>query len=207
MVLHGSCSYVWKWPKLHYTGSVFVSKLLVSIDKKQILREACGRWYHMGACWVGCSAYSLNSEVLPFFVLLGGVSYNSLCYSGPLEVHILARQDAIKVWRNLMGPTKVYHAQFTAPATIRGSFGLSDTRNAVHGSGKLGSQSVMYNSCSVLACYLIGTSFVFQILLSRLPERSGSSFQASVLTGGSLRKRSILRTVLSVCVQKNLFIA
>lgn len=39
-----------------------------------------------------------------------------------------------------MGPTKVYHAQFTAPMSIRGSFGLSDTRNAVHGSGELDGQ-------------------------------------------------------------------
>ncbi|XP_069701455.1 nucleoside diphosphate kinase 6-like isoform X2 [Periplaneta americana] len=54
--------------------------------------------------------------------------------SGPSEVHILARQDAIKVWRDLMGPTKVYQAQYIAPESIRGSFGLSDTRNAAHGS-------------------------------------------------------------------------
>ncbi|GFG35031.1 hypothetical protein Cfor_04392, partial [Coptotermes formosanus] len=54
--------------------------------------------------------------------------------SGPSDVHILARQDAVNVWRKLMGPTKVYHAQFTAPYSIRGRFGLSDTRNAVHGS-------------------------------------------------------------------------
>jgi nucleoside-diphosphate kinase len=39
-----------------------------------------------------------------------------------------------------MGPTKVYHAQFTAPESIRGRFGLSDTRNATHGSGELYSQ-------------------------------------------------------------------
>lgn len=34
-----------------------------------------------------------------------------------------------------MGPTKVYKAQFEAPDTIRGMYGLSDTRNATHGSG------------------------------------------------------------------------
>jgi nucleoside-diphosphate kinase len=39
-----------------------------------------------------------------------------------------------------MGPTKVYHAQFTAPESIRGRFGLTDTRNATHGSGMLCSQ-------------------------------------------------------------------
>lgn len=34
-----------------------------------------------------------------------------------------------------MGPTKVYRSQFEAPETIRGKYGLSDTRNATHGSG------------------------------------------------------------------------
>lgn len=54
--------------------------------------------------------------------------------SGPSALFILARQDAIKKWREMMGPTKVYRAQFEAPDTIRGRFGLSDTRNATHGS-------------------------------------------------------------------------
>lgn len=34
-----------------------------------------------------------------------------------------------------MGPTKVFKTIFEAPDTIRGQFGLSDTRNATHGSG------------------------------------------------------------------------
>ncbi|KAK7871240.1 hypothetical protein R5R35_001097 [Gryllus longicercus] len=58
----------------------------------------------------------------------------TLMSSGPLHVHILAKDNAIQSWRELMGPTKVYMAQFTQPATIRGEHGLSDTRNAVHGS-------------------------------------------------------------------------
>ncbi|XP_074599808.1 nucleoside diphosphate kinase 6 isoform X2 [Brevipalpus obovatus] len=32
----------------------------------------------------------------------------SFITSGPLWAHILARPDAIKTWRNLMGPTKVF---------------------------------------------------------------------------------------------------
>lgn len=55
--------------------------------------------------------------------------------SGPSDIHILAAHDAIVKWRQLMGPTKVYQAQYNAPDTIRGMFGLSDTRNATHGSG------------------------------------------------------------------------
>ncbi|KOC69134.1 Nucleoside diphosphate kinase 6 [Habropoda laboriosa] len=54
--------------------------------------------------------------------------------SGPSDIHILTDYDAIAKWRKLIGPTKVYQAQYTAPDTIRGMFGLSDTRNAAHGS-------------------------------------------------------------------------
>ncbi|XP_015514458.1 nucleoside diphosphate kinase 6-like isoform X1 [Neodiprion virginianus] len=54
--------------------------------------------------------------------------------SGPSDIHILTAHDAIAKWRTLMGPTKVYQAQFHAPHTIRGMYGLSDTRNATHGS-------------------------------------------------------------------------
>ncbi|XP_012287637.1 nucleoside diphosphate kinase 6 isoform X1 [Orussus abietinus] len=54
--------------------------------------------------------------------------------SGPSDIHILAGHNAIVRWRMLMGPTKVYQAQYNAPETIRGIFGLSDTRNATHGS-------------------------------------------------------------------------
>lgn len=58
-----------------------------------------------------------------------------LFFSGPSQLYILAREDGIKMWRQLMGPTKVFKTIFEAPDTIRGQFGLSDTRNAAHGSG------------------------------------------------------------------------
>lgn len=54
--------------------------------------------------------------------------------SGPSEILILEKNNAILDWRSLMGPTKVFRAQFDAPESIRGKFGLSDTRNATHGS-------------------------------------------------------------------------
>nr|CAG4641333.1 EOG090X0HUX [Eulimnadia texana] len=57
--------------------------------------------------------------------------------SGPIHVHVLAHEDAVLQWRQIMGPTKVYKAQYEAPATLRGSFGLSDTRNCSHGSDSL----------------------------------------------------------------------
>lgn len=52
-----------------------------------------------------------------------------------MRAYILAREDAISYWRELMGPTKVYRARYTSPDTIRAQFGLTDTRNTTHGSG------------------------------------------------------------------------
>lgn len=55
--------------------------------------------------------------------------------SGPSILHILARENAIQTWRAMMGPTKVFKTVHSHPDTIRGLYGLSDTRNATHGSG------------------------------------------------------------------------
>ncbi|XP_003402876.1 nucleoside diphosphate kinase 6 isoform X1 [Bombus terrestris] len=59
--------------------------------------------------------------------------------SGPSDIYILTDHNAIAKWRQLMGPTKVYQAQYTARDTIRGMYGLSDTRNATHGSDSVAS--------------------------------------------------------------------
>ena len=53
--------------------------------------------------------------------------------SSPLLALVLARQDAIPVWRSLIGNTKVYKTHIHGQETIRGLFGVSDTRNAAHG--------------------------------------------------------------------------
>ncbi|KAF0023498.1 hypothetical protein F2P81_024128 [Scophthalmus maximus] len=54
--------------------------------------------------------------------------------SGPMRAYILAREDGIRHWRELMGPTKVFRARYSSPASIRAQFGLTDTRNTTHGS-------------------------------------------------------------------------
>jgi len=54
--------------------------------------------------------------------------------SGPMQALILAKEGAIADWRTLMGPTKVFKTRFDAPLSIRGRFGLTDTRNCSHGS-------------------------------------------------------------------------
>uniref|UniRef100_A0A670JH70 NME/NM23 nucleoside diphosphate kinase 6 n=1 Tax=Podarcis muralis TaxID=64176 RepID=A0A670JH70_PODMU len=60
---------------------------------------------------------------------------------GPMRAYILAHEEAIPLWRSLMGPTRVFRAQHTDPESIRGSFGLTDTRNTVHGSDSAASAS------------------------------------------------------------------
>lgn len=64
--------------------------------------------------------------------------------SGSVHAHVLALPSdsptgtiAITAWRTLMGPTKVMKTRYTEPETIRGLFGLSDTRNCSHGSDSL----------------------------------------------------------------------
>lgn len=54
--------------------------------------------------------------------------------SGNTHAYILARDDAITEWRSLMGPTKVFRTRFLEPDSLRGLFGLTDTRNTSHGS-------------------------------------------------------------------------
>ncbi|KAL3874974.1 hypothetical protein ACJMK2_037920 [Sinanodonta woodiana] len=58
----------------------------------------------------------------------------SFMSSGPISIHILARENAIAEWRKLMGPTKVLRTIYENPESIRGQFGLTDTRNSTHGS-------------------------------------------------------------------------
>ncbi|GAA95247.1 uncharacterized protein L969DRAFT_294999 [Mixia osmundae IAM 14324] len=52
----------------------------------------------------------------------------------PMMALALAAPSAITKWRQLMGPTHVYKAQWTHPTCLRARYGISDTRNAFHGS-------------------------------------------------------------------------
>lgn len=51
--------------------------------------------------------------------------------SGPIVAIVMEGEDAIKTWRNLMGPTDSTKA---GPDTLRGRFGTNIERNATHGS-------------------------------------------------------------------------
>ncbi|XP_055886293.1 nucleoside diphosphate kinase 6-like isoform X2 [Biomphalaria glabrata] len=58
----------------------------------------------------------------------------SFMSSGPLWTYILCGDNAISRWRKLMGPTKVLKTVYDEPLSIRGLYGLTDTRNCTHGS-------------------------------------------------------------------------
>ncbi|KAM6094806.1 nucleoside diphosphate kinase 6 isoform 1-T1 [Chlamydotis macqueenii] len=61
--------------------------------------------------------------------------------SGPMWAYILAHENAVSLWRSLMGPTKVFRARNSVPDSIRGAYGLTDTRNTTHGSDSPASAS------------------------------------------------------------------
>ncbi|XP_055664866.1 nucleoside diphosphate kinase 6 isoform X1 [Falco biarmicus] len=61
--------------------------------------------------------------------------------SGPMWAYILAHENAVPLWRSLMGPTKVFRARNSVPDSIRGAYGLTDTRNTTHGSDSPASAS------------------------------------------------------------------
>ncbi len=58
-------------------------------------------------------------------------SLTNFMSSGPIVVLALEKDDAIKAWRDLMGPTNPANA---SEGTIRKKWGSSIERNATHGS-------------------------------------------------------------------------
>ena len=68
-------------------------------------------------------------EGKPFFETLIG-----FMTSGHVTALCLSKEDAIKGWRALMGPTNSLKAREEAPTSLRALFGTDGTRNATHGS-------------------------------------------------------------------------
>ncbi|XP_064594404.1 nucleoside diphosphate kinase homolog 5-like [Liolophura sinensis] len=54
--------------------------------------------------------------------------------SGPILALVLARDNAIAHWRELIGPTNTIKARQTHPDCLRALYGTDDQRNALHGS-------------------------------------------------------------------------
>ncbi|OUM62039.1 hypothetical protein PIROE2DRAFT_44691, partial [Piromyces sp. E2] len=57
--------------------------------------------------------------------------------SAPIYAMKLEKEDAVKAWRTLMGPTNSEKARAEAPQSIRALFGTDGSQNAVHGSDSL----------------------------------------------------------------------
>lgn len=55
-------------------------------------------------------------------------------FSDPSEIYVVSSENAIQKWRSLLGNTKVFKTIYSEPNSIRGLYGLTDTRNACHGS-------------------------------------------------------------------------
>jgi len=53
---------------------------------------------------------------------------------GPVIALALEKEDAVKAWRDLMGPTNSLKAAEMAPNSLRARFGTDGTQNACHGS-------------------------------------------------------------------------
>ncbi|XP_069361090.1 nucleoside diphosphate kinase 6-like isoform X2 [Maniola hyperantus] len=102
---------------LSYIRNVIKDNFIVIKTKRMILdTEAAGNFY--------------KEHVEKFF-------YNRLVTfmaSGSIDLHVMGHTQAVEVWRRMLGPTKVYRAQFQEPYCLRGLFGISDTRNVAHGS-------------------------------------------------------------------------
>ena len=65
----------------------------------------------------------------PFYSVL-----SSFMTSGKVCALLLEKNNAVKEWRALMGPTSVDVAKETAPGCLRAKYGSGQTENATHGS-------------------------------------------------------------------------
>ena len=61
--------------------------------------------------------------------------------SGPVLALVLARENAIPYWRELVGPTNTLKARQTHPDCLRSIYGTDDQRNGLHGSDSMASAS------------------------------------------------------------------
>lgn len=112
---------------LSCTSAVALYHLL--FEAALVLSQKAGK-LRMYTCFYWCSQHAFLDQIARFLTCAPFV------HSGPIRAYILARKDAIQFWRTLMGPTRVFQARHVAPDSIRGSFGLTDTRNTTHGSGE-----------------------------------------------------------------------
>lgn len=104
-----------------------------------ITKELSERFYaeHKGKFFYHRLTSFMNRYVivcLQLFIFVRLNCFDMSIFSGPCYAFILQREECIQKWRSLMGPTKVFKAVYSEPDCIRALYGLSDTRNACHGS-------------------------------------------------------------------------
>ncbi|XP_043560097.1 nucleoside diphosphate kinase homolog 5 isoform X1 [Chiloscyllium plagiosum] len=61
-------------------------------------------------------------------------SLTAFMSSGPIIAMVIARNQAVAYWRELIGPANSVKAKETHPGSIRAIYGTDHLRNAVHGS-------------------------------------------------------------------------
>lgn len=64
--------------------------------------------------------------------------------SGPIIVMELMGDEAVSVWRKVLGPTDSSVARKDAPSSLRAQFGTDGTKNAGHGSDSLASAARVF---------------------------------------------------------------
>lgn len=85
-------------------------------------------------CTRSCAGQCHSASSTKIGCWLNSINLHYFWSSGPLEALILAHPTAIASWRDLMGPTKVFKSIYSHPDCLRSRCGLTDTRNACHGS-------------------------------------------------------------------------
>nr|CAH0113358.1 unnamed protein product [Daphnia galeata] len=121
-----------------------ILKITLAILKPDVVKEIRHRILKAGFYVVQSRSVNLShQQVEDFYSEHAGRFFHqrlvTFMKSGPIHVHILAHPEAIQLWRQIMGPTKSFSTQFEFPDTIRGSYGLTDTRNCTHGSDSFSS--------------------------------------------------------------------
>lgn len=104
--------------------------------KKRIIGKIVGRIEQEGFGIVRMKLVHLTlDEAKGFYVVHKDKGfYGELCEfmsSGPAVIMVLEAENAIKLWREVMGATDPAQAK---PGTLRRAYGFSIDRNAVHGS-------------------------------------------------------------------------
>jgi nucleoside-diphosphate kinase len=123
-----------------HKGAVMIQKTLAIIKPDAVKKNAIGkilqRIEEEGFNIVKMKMLHLSKEEAKGFYIVHKEKpfYESLTdfmSSGKIVVMVLEKEDAIKVWRDVMGVTDPSMAE---PGTIRRQLGFSVERNATHGS-------------------------------------------------------------------------